>query len=159
MRNKKTPVLLVVILIIALSSCYSYYCSPAPGLRISTIGFTPSEINKIVLLKYAKGSGFTNLVDTLLIDSSVAVFTNAADTLNMSSVRSDALLQSAYDYVVYFPSNNITAQIAGIEEPQNKEKRGLFSAKNACVNIITSYQINGTTVRINGTDDRLFIHR
>jgi hypothetical protein len=155
--------ILSINLFFAVSSCGSYNCGEAEGLRISTISLTPSEIDTIILRKYIKGSAFTNLIDTLIMDSTNALFqfpfTNK-DTSFLGILKPEVLIKSKYDYEIYIPAINKLVKITDINEPQQKMKRGFLSTdKTYCINIIQSFQQDGKTVNADAGNDQIFIHK
>ncbi|MEO5591666.1 MAG: hypothetical protein ABIR15_20085 [Chitinophagaceae bacterium] len=152
-----------IVLFFSVSSCGSYDCEESEGLRICTISLTPSEIDTIILRKYTKGSAFTNLIDTLILDSTNALFqfpfTNK-DTSFLGVLKPEVLIKSKYDYEIYIPAVNRLLKITDINEPQQKMKRGFFSTdKTYCMNAIVSFQQDGKIINIISYNNQIFIHR
>ena len=163
MKKRLLYIVLVLAAISGFYACGYYNCQASPGLRIGTIGLTAAEIDTIILRKYTKGSGFTNRIDTLQIDSSNALFQfpfAGKDTSFMGVFSMDALLKSNYDYEIFIPAVNKLVKITGIYEPQQKMKRTLTSDKTACVDIIQSFQQDGITVTLSPQwPEHIYIHR
>lgn len=136
----------------AFYSCGSYNCSEAQGLRISTIGLTATEIDTIILRKFIKGSAFTKLVDSIVLTSANTAFQfpySTPDTSFMGVLDEKILIRSPYDYEIYIPAVNKLTKIAGVDEPQQKIKRGFLSTdKTGCINSIVSYQQDGQTMTL-----------
>jgi hypothetical protein len=139
------------IAIVHCSACGYDNCGPSEGLRIATIGMTPSQIDTIILRKFARGSGFTNRIDTVLIDSTKAYFQfpyTTKDTSFMGILSEQTLLKSQYDYEIFIPSVNRLVRVSDINEPQQRMKKTFPSTKTYCINNIQSFQQDGSLVTL-----------
>ena len=154
MHKKALYTIIIWLVIISGYACGYYNCNEAPGLRISTIAMSASEIDTIVLRKFAKGSNFTMLLDTLQLDSTNTMFQfpfSGTDTSFMGLLKDETLLKSKYDYQVFIPAVNKLVKITEINEPQQKVRSNfLVNDKLACANIIQSYKMDGQL--LTGTD-------
>jgi hypothetical protein len=152
----------IIFLFSSVYSCGTYKCSQADGLKICTISLTPEDIDTIILRKFTKGSGFTNKIDTLIMDSTNTFFEFtrfSKDTSSLVIFKPDMLIKSKYDYEIYIPAVNKLVKITEINEPRQKEKKGLFNTdKTYCVNVIQSYKIDGKTAKPE-YNNQLFIYR
>ena len=149
-----------------LSSCGSYNCGEAEGIRISTIGLTRAEADSIVLRKFKKGSNFTKLVDTIVLSHNSTVFIQfpyaTPDTSFMGILDDRVLIRSNYDYEIYIPSIAKLTKITDIVEPQQKMKRSFLSTDKAyCINTIESFQQDGQNVSLMPyfPEPQIYIHR
>lgn len=121
-------------------SCSDYTCSKA-SLQFGLVGFSDSEADTIVVKSYTKNS--STLVDSIPIYH--INFNRASDTLKMAAFPGTALLESKFDYEIFFPEANKTIRVTEIEEEQlYLKKKGLFSTtKEGCENHIMAYRLNG----------------
>ena len=150
-------ILCLVAIFFLASSCGTYNCAEAPGLRISTVALTAVEIDTIVLRKFTKGSGFAKMIDTVSINSHYQIVNDTATT---GSFYSTELLYSKYDYEIYIPAINKLTRITDINEPQQKEKKAFLSGnKTYCVNLIVSYLQDGKIINMDDYNNQVFIHK
>lgn len=141
-----------------LSSCTSKCtCEPALALRPSLVSFPVNDIDTFILLKFTKGSDFTKILDSALIDTNNSIYTTHNDTTDINTGIGNAVLSSKYDYEIFFPSLHEFIKIANIVEPQVE---GNCPEKTLCVNPIKSYEINGNLiVKENPYDGMIYIHK
>ena len=130
------------------SSCGQYPCSPSIGLRFALVSFKPAEADTVMLKRYPKGSNFSTVIDSVLVDSTLLTFTNRNDTLFPSTLLKQTLLLSQFDYRLTIPAINKTYSVTDIIEEEKKWKEPLFGAKEDCTNPITGYTIDGTRVDV-----------
>ena len=112
--------LVFIAVIIALHSCGTYDCAEADGLRIGGVSFTAAELDTIILRKFVKGTGFTQLIDSVFVTDYYQV-TN--DTATAGAFLSSDRLKSKYDYQIYIPSINRLVKITDMYEPQQEGKK------------------------------------
>lgn len=131
--------------LIVLTSCGKYPCTKA-SIGYSLIGFTDAESDALILRRFNKNSSV--IIDSFSFDSNNPIrFSRQSDTLRMVAFTSDALLESAYDYQLYFPVANKTFTITEITEKESFIKKSLFNnTKEGCINPVTSYVINGQKI-------------
>lgn len=135
--NKLVSVLLVAVI---LSSCGSTPCSPG-YLRYGLVGFSDAEAGDIIIRRYPKGNNFINKLDSVIVQ---AGFTRTNDTLELTSIRSDAVLLSIFDYEMVFGTAGRIYRITNIHEEYNEQKNSIFHRnKDLCINKITDLTING----------------
>ena len=147
MLSKSSPLLSIFAVVILLSSCGKYPCSPSTGLRLAFVSYTEAETDTVILKQYVKGSQFNTVMDSLLIDTTVLRFVSRNDTLFPAVLLSTTLMISQYDYRVYLPAVNRTYNITDIVEEKKYLKRGFLSTtKEGCGNPITSYALDGQLV-------------
>lgn len=140
----KMPFLLVVIL-----SFFS--CQPRPNCQRNQInpvfiGFTASEIDTIIIRKYTVNENFSNLLDTLLIDTTYAFHYSYRYTVNHDSTILNIIVdtpQSAivagYDWKIFIPARNKTISISGIEN-------GAHMGMAVCPDPIASFVQDGLPI-------------
>ena len=143
--KKQNGYLFLIPFSLIFSSCGSYPCSEAPGLRISPVSFTDAERDTIILRKFTRNNGFTGLIDTVIITTENTRFNVSNDTANIVAAAGDVFLSSKYDYEIYLPAVNKLTRISDIIEPQLEGKNtSLFNTdKVACANTIQSYKKDG----------------
>jgi hypothetical protein len=127
------------------SSCGTYPCAEAQGLRISPVSFTEAERDTIVFRKFVKNGSFTSLLDTTIITADNAVFKTSNDTANMVAAAGILRLVSKYDYEIYIPAVNRLTKITDIIEPQLEgNNKSIFNTRDIlCGNSIQSYKKDG----------------
>ena len=127
---------------LSLASCSGKCtCIAADGLSPTLILFSSSDADSFVIKKFTKGSNFSSLIDSTLIDTSNALYQRNNDTTEVFS--GNATLSSKFDYQIILLSSNNVISINDIDEPQTQ---GNCPDKMRCVNPIISYKINGNLV-------------
>lgn len=120
-------------------SCGDYACSKAE-MQFGLVGFSDAESDTILLRRFEKNGGNSVLKDTFLLTS--IWFQRNLDTLKMVGFPGTALLQSNYNYEIFFPATAKLITITDIQEEQLYIKpRG----KVGCTNRIISYSLDGRT--------------
>jgi hypothetical protein len=126
-------------LIVLIASCGEYACSKA-DLQFGLVGFSDPESDTIILRRFEKNGSSSVLKDTFLLTN--IMFKRDLDTLKMVAFPGTALLQSDYNYEIFFPAATKLITITDIKEEQLYIKpRG----KVGCVNRIISYTVDGRT--------------
>ena len=127
------------------SSCGKYPCGKA-SLQYALIGFTDAESDSLILRRFNKNG--TAVKDSFIFGANNPIrYWRQSDTLHMASFTSDALLESAYDYQLFFPLAGKIYTITEINETESFGNKGLFSMdKTYCINPVSSYTVNGQTV-------------
>ena len=131
---------LTLILVLSVSSCEKHCIKTK--LRFGLVGFSDSEVDTIILRRFNKiGSSFF-LRDTFLFKQ--IQFTRSNDTLDMAGIPIDSYLESNYKYEIIFPEPGTLLNISDILEDKQTMTKGIFNCtKEACVNSITGYTVNG----------------
>jgi hypothetical protein len=158
MRNY-IPASLIFLLTIIVSSCGESPCVKTE-LRYSLIGFTDAESDTIILRRFIKNT--SQLKDTFFFDEGNPLrFSRTNDTLRMAAISSTALLESNYDYQLYFPQPNRLFNIRDIFEEKLFEKNnGIFNTKKIiCANRINSCRLNGHLVNFTDWNEPVYLHR
>lgn len=147
---------LAIIFVLSVTSCEKP-CTKAQAV-FSLIGFTDSEADTIILRKFAKSSSFSIPLDTALLDIR---FNRSHDTLKAVSFTGDAILVSDYNYQVFFPESSQLITITDIIENENTATEGLLSCtkKDACMNNISGYTINGQFNPIDNKFDLIYLKK
>jgi hypothetical protein len=148
--------LIVFLLVTALVSCKSKCsCIAAPGLNPSLIAFDSVDVDTIVVKKFVKGSGFTNFIDSVVLDGNNSLYQRHHDTIDVTIGVSNAALTSAYDYEILFPTPGVNLKITAIDETTTD---GNCPGDSQCVDPINSYKINDSLVmKQNPFDNKLTI--
>ncbi len=129
-----------------LNSCQDCICLPSDGLRLGMISFDSTEIDTIMIRRFDKGSNFTRPIDSSQWDRSKVVFRAQNDTFQMGAFVGGILLQSKFDFEIYFPGLSRTFRITEMNEPQLE---GNCKGKVMCGNIIVSCKLDGNPIPIN----------
>jgi hypothetical protein len=142
-----------------LSSCGEHPCAPTE-LTYSLIGFTDAESDTIILRRFTKNT--SQLKDSFFFhEANPLRFSRKNDTLTMAAISSTALLESSYDYQLYFPQPNRLYTITNIVEEQLYGKNNsIFNTKKPmCGNRISSCSLNGQVINLNTWRGPLYLHR
>ena len=144
--------IICLVLIISLSaiffSCSEYQCSKA-DLRFGLIGFSNAEADTIVLRRFDKTGNFNSPIDTFLLTN--INFNRRSDTLEMVAFPGTALMQSDYNYQVYFPGSATLIKVTEINEEQRSIRLGLTD-KIGCINFIISCKLNDQVTPVSNND-------
>ena len=127
-------------------------CTGNFGLTPSLVSFSPGDRDTLVIKEFTKGSGYSSLLDSILIDSGNSVYHTHNDT---TDIFSSAVLLPKYDYELFFPSSNLLIKITDIDEPQVE---GNCPSKTQCIDPVNSYKINGSLItKSNPYDNLIYI--
>lgn len=149
----------ISLLTIIISACGEYPCAKT-ALRYSLIGFTDAETDTIILRRFTKNT--SSLKDTFFFDEGNPLrFSRSNDTLRMAAISSTALLESSYDYQLFFPEGRKLFAITEIQEEQLYQKNTtIFNTKKAgCINKITSARLNGQLINFTGYTEPVYLRR
>ena len=128
-----------LLLVLSVTSCEKQ-CIKA-NLRFGLVGFSDTEADTIILRRFTKISP-SNPQDTFLFKQ--IQFSRRNDTLDMTGIPIDSYLESNYNYEVFFPEAGKLFAISAIQEDKKTMTKGLFNCtKEACINKITGYTVNG----------------
>jgi hypothetical protein len=131
--------LLLAVEMLALAACNGRCtCIAADVMSPVLIAFSANDADSFIIKKFTKGSNFAGLLDSILIDTSNALYQRKNDTIEILS--GNASLSSKFDYQIIFLASNNVISIEDIDEPQTQ---GSCQDKMDCVNPINSYRING----------------
>jgi hypothetical protein len=145
LRKKRTYGFLLTLAVFLYACSKTCYCSVAT-LYPSYVAFSPSETDTVVLRRYAKGTGFSTLLDTAILTAKNTVFRVNNDTLSIGADTGTVRLVSYFDYILYLPSLQRTDSISGIYETRDTEK-GSHSLSCNCTNRILSFYRNRDTLK------------
>ena len=142
---RKNSMLLLALTAIIIASCGESPCAKG-DLRYCLIGFSDAESDTIILRRFPKNS--LAIKDSFVFNQANPIrFARLTDTLIMVIYTSDVLLQSDYNYQIFFPGAGRVFDIGDIKEEQSYTKSGLFNtSKVGCINQITSCKVDGRSV-------------
>ena len=138
--------LALILWLASMISCQNCLCVPSDGVRLGLVAFDPADIDTIVVRKFEKGSGFAKLIDTLQWDRMNVIFYARGDTLEMGEFIGGMLLESKFDYQVFFPALDRTYNMTEIDEPQAE---GNCLARVKCENRVVSCKLDKSITHIN----------
>ena len=131
---------LIIVFVLAITACEKQ-CIKA-SLRFSLIGFSDSEADTLILRRFNKNGSLFFLQDTFLFKQ--IQFTRSDDTLDMAGIPINSYLESNYKYEIVFPETGTLLTISDILEDKQTMTKGIFNCtKEACVNSIIGYTVNG----------------
>jgi len=163
-----TKALLSILLSGLLFSCRNLTCA-VPDITPIFVGFDSTDIDTIIVRKFAAGTNFQQLEDTAIFTNkpSIAGYSTSGDTttivLNIPS-GPPKYLMPGNDWQVYLPSINVTVSLDNIVSPQRHEK---CFGDCWCINFIDSFAQNGRKVvptrglipYMGGVGYLMYIHR
>jgi hypothetical protein len=127
--------------------------------RIKLVGFTPAQLSQIQLKSYPKAAGFTNAVDSVLLNAATCNCYLSNDTLELSPfINTLPGLRSTHDYQVVIPATGNSFRITAIKENFLKQN-GSFTSKVACMNTLRSYTVNGIVYTAVKNESTIFLSR
>jgi hypothetical protein len=128
-----------------LSSCGEYPCGKASS-TIALIGFTGIDSDAVILRRFSKGTNFTTLTDSIILNRSNSNFQVQHDTLLIlyGSTDGNDAITADYDYQIVLPKINRVFGLSDIVE--NVQYGRNNGTKEYCLNNFTSYKIDGQPV-------------
>lgn len=152
-------ILLRIILfsLIIVMSCDSKPCIQA-SLSLTFIGFSIAETESIIIRTLNKDN--SSLVDTALINGNELGYELSTDSLQIISPLPETTMRSNYNYEIVVPGAARSYSLTEIVEDFENYKDKPFGCgtKDACVNRITSFKVNGTTVSVAGRPDDYMVY-
>jgi len=147
MRNYYIYILSLIVLSVALHSCKECPCIKAQ-LKFDLIGFSDSEADTIILRRFDLNGNFNLLKDSFLLHNNR--YTRFNDTLKLVAYTGDALLESNYNYEIFFPATGNLYRIFEINEAIAYQNcGGIFATdKVVCGNEIKSCNVNGVVTPV-----------
>jgi hypothetical protein len=132
------------------SCCHNIVCSNnnVSLNNIGLINFNEIESDTIILRRFAQGSNFQTLIDSVLLDSNNSrIDRTVADTVVYNYYLSNSFtINSGYDYEIYVPATNTLAKVDNFFEPQSVQRwcaGSEYPAPTSCPNPIRSVNVNG----------------
>jgi hypothetical protein len=141
-----TSIIIFSIFIVAtITSCGESPCAKG-DLRYRLIGFSDAESDTIIMRRLLKNS--LTVKDSFVSNElNPTRFARFNDTLIIIASSSNVLLQSDYDYQVFFPGAGRFFNITDIKEEQSYINSGLFNtSKVGCINQISGCKVDGQLV-------------
>jgi len=155
----RCAILFLMIAAIIFSSCGEYPCAKAE-LGYNLIGFSDAESDTIVIRRFQKNSAV--IIDSILFNENNPVrFHRYGDTLVMAAFLSTALLQSDFDYQLFFPGAVRMFTITDINEVQSYGKNsGPFNtSKIGCGNQISGCKVDGQPVNTINFPNTIYLRK
>ena len=130
---------LTLIIVLSITSCEKQ-CINA-NLRFGLVGFSDTEADTIILRRFTKNDPL-NPQDTFILTQ--ILFYRQNDTLDIAGIPGEYYLESKYNYEIFLPAVGELFTVSDILENKETMTKGLFNCtKEACVNTITGYTVNG----------------
>jgi hypothetical protein len=143
--QKSYSILTIVALTCLLFSCGQYPCARG-GLRYNFVGFSDAESDTFIIRRFTRNS---NIIKDSIPQYDAVRYNRSGDTLNMVAYLSNVLLQSDYDYQLFFPGANKTFAITEINEDfQNSGGGFTGTGEPMCINPVTSCKVDGQNVSL-----------
>lgn len=139
---------LVVILLLFLCSFQCQRDCLSGTLQYNWVGFTPQEIDTLVIRQFQPGQLGTTLIDSVFAGVNDFYFSNqTSDTLMFAGAIEFLDLQPGFDYELWVPGTGQTFQITDIRQDQETAAMGCNN-KTQCLTRITSAKLNGAEVPV-----------
>jgi len=146
-----------IIVCTAFSSCTKGKCRKA-SFSLTAIGFKEAETDTIILRRFEKSTNFSLLHDSLFLDKTNTTFSFFSDTTHVSYRMPDGsgLLSDDFDYQVILPQPNSFFRLTDI----NYQNLYMGSGeKVVCVNMLTSYKMDGLVHTVSMDFGRIVVTR
>lgn len=110
------------------------------------VAYNISEIDTLIIKRFAKGSNFSQQVDSALVTAQRTSYITSGDT---TRVIAEILQQVSddYDWQLTNPFDNRTVRVSDIvHERREQHCGGIFGMDpQACTSPVTSFKLNGVT--------------
>jgi len=127
------------------------------------IGYSTSELDTVIVKRFAKGSNFSQQLDSFAYTAATVVYSQSGDTTKIVIWQGDQQFTGDSDWQVTIPADNRTIKITDITIPKGEQHcGGLFGTdKVLCVNPIVSYKKDGvvTTFKPNSFGNAIYIKK
>jgi hypothetical protein len=150
---------LLILVTVTATSCGEYPCAKA-DLRYRLIGFSDVESDTIILRRLQKNNSV--IKDSFVFNETNPIrFSRFGDTLIMVAYLSDALLQSDFDYQMFFPGPGRLFRITDINEVQSYGKNsGPFNtSKVGCGNVISGCKVDGQPANTTNFPNTIYLKK
>ena len=114
------------------------------------MNFTKSEIDTVIVRRFAQKTNFAAQIDSLILDSlNCQIIFYPYDSIPVYSifgfVNNSFNIVPGYDYEIFVPATNTLETINNILQPQTQQKvcSGASHTETGCTNSITSLDVNG----------------
>ena len=147
-----------LIFIVSLTSCCKQRdCLTGHITEIDLASFTSSDIDTIILRRFARASDFGVLIDTVVLNQANSNAYPNGDTTRVYISDTAVAMKANYDYEVFIPATNSTGKISNIVAPQKQHQVCMLCdcVQGPCFNPVTSFTLNGHLV----SDDYVLLKR
>ncbi|MEO6849495.1 MAG: hypothetical protein ABI166_02660, partial [Mucilaginibacter sp.] len=99
-----------------LMGCPEHFCRNN-SINAAFIGFSPADIDTIILRAYTRNDNFHHLVDTtVVINRNATIYTTSHDTtvVYVNSGNAHAQVTPAFDWQIYIPAKHRTISLSNI---------------------------------------------
>lgn len=139
---KKPYLLLALPLYLLFTSCGETPCANAE-LRIRLVNMSDTESDTLIMRRLQKNSMV--VIDSFNFFNAIR-FIRFGDTLIPQAYPYSLIMQSKYDYQLYFPGAARQFHITNINEVISTHKKSGFTDKTGCINPISGCRVDGTEV-------------
>lgn len=148
-------VLIISVTIISVTASCGGTCSCMDDSLVPAfIGYDTSELDTVIIKRFAKGSNFGQQLDSFAFTTATVVYSKSGDTTNIVAMRGDQRLSVDSDWQVSIPSGNRTVRISEITiEKREQHCGGIFGLdKTLCINPVLSFKKDGVVTTFNPND-------
>ena len=150
---KATKTVIFLFTFFALISCkkYSTPCINKALLAVF-VGFSPNELDTIVVRKFTKGDNLTHVLDSSIFlrsNDSSSYYSFGDTTFNYLQKIYTSCLMPENDWQIFLPSIKMTTSITRIQSPQTSQEYTAVpfdQSDNDCFNPIKSFIQDGKIV-------------
>jgi len=134
--------IMIFLLTVTLPSCMTYPCNKG-FINPAFVGFSPGDIDTIILRAYKPNDNYLHLVDTIIVQNAgTNIYTTSNDTtvvyININS-STNTLVIPGFDWQIYIPAKNRTVMISNIITTPTK-------GGHQCRNPINSFTQDGQAI-------------
>ena len=140
-----------------INSCGKEYDCANPQLIPALIGFTPSEIDTLILRKYKSNDNFQTLVDSFrIINGLNGQYQSSNDTTYVYLKNEKNGIYTGFDWILFIPATNRVVTIADIvsEKKTGICGSGIFSMDKfgcTCTNQVFSAKRDNQLIQFSNT--------
>ena len=144
--------LLITLLLFCILAACSKTELPKAELGFGFIQYANTEIDSVVFTRYAKGSNFTQIIDSILLIDGSSTLLKSGDTARMTPVDGSYRIKDDYDFEVRNLFDQKKIRISNITYSIIKVKRKSFTSSGDGFSPIEGYVRDGVLITVNNPD-------
>lgn len=141
--------LLYSLLLLPFLSCGKKYTCPSERLVPVVTGYRATDADTLLVVRYAPGTNFTQLIDTVRLNDSTQYFRHSHDSTFVTANNPDNLFAGDWDLKIINPVDSASVTISDITHQTETRTKGLFSTDPApCTSPLTGFRRNGQLITL-----------
>lgn len=148
----------LALLLSVISSCTREFDCDDPQLVPTFIGFTPSDIDTLIVRKYRANDNFQTLVDSFrIVYGYNGLYQSSNDTTSVYVNDGKNGIKTGFDWILFIPAKNRIVTITDIvsEKKTGSCGSGIFSMDKfgcTCMNDVFSAKRDNLPIQFSNTD-------